>query len=253
MQSRATRANDSRKFPPSTDRRPIDYSPSVLPQAVLLDLDGTLVDSESFHAEAIARYMATRGVDLDERERAFVIGHAWQEIHRELRVAERLGDDLAALQAGAHAAKEHLRAEGIDIRVLDGSRELVATLVALEIPTVIVSGSSRREIAEALEVLGFADHLRFYMGAEDYPRGKPAPDGYLSAATRLTVDPARCLVFEDSEAGIASAINAGMRVVATAAANLPPGQPGHQDQHRAHRIIPQLVGVDRDFLCAIMR
>ncbi|NVB38902.1 HAD family phosphatase [Pseudenhygromyxa sp. WMMC2535] len=226
---------------------------SQLPQAVLLDLDGTLVDSESFHAEAIARYMATRGVTLDARERSFVIGHAWQEIHSELRVAERIGDDLPALQAGAHALKAELRAEGIDIQVLDGARELVETLAALDIPTVIVSGSSRREIAEALEVLGFAERLRFYMGAEDYPRGKPAPDGYLAAAARLGVEPARCLVFEDSEAGVASALAAGMRVVATAAANLPADHPGHQDQRRAHRVVAGLEGIDRAFLSGLMR
>ncbi|NJK32752.1 MAG: hypothetical protein HC927_10270, partial [Deltaproteobacteria bacterium] len=77
----------------------------MLPHAVLLDLDGTLVDSESFHAEAIARYMATRGIELTPHERAFVIGHAWQEIHAELRVLERLGEDLAALQRGADQAK----------------------------------------------------------------------------------------------------------------------------------------------------
>lgn len=220
----------------------------MLPDAVLLDLDGTLVDSESFHAEAIARFMASRGVELDARERSFVIGHAWQEIYAELRVAERLDLDLRALQAGAHEAKVGMRAEGLDLRVLDGARELVATLVALEIPRVIVSGSSRAEIVEALDVLGFGDDIPWYMGAEDYPRGKPAPDGYLAAARKLGVEAARCLVFEDSEAGIGSGINAGMRVVATAAANAEPGAPGHQDQSAAHVRVPSLIGVDREFL-----
>jgi len=225
----------------------------VLPAAVLLDLDGTLVDSESVHAEAIARYMQTRGVELDERERTFVIGHAWQEIYAELRVAERLGDDLAALQAGTVAARALLREEGIALRVLDGAVELVATLTTLEIPTAIVSGSCRAEIAEALELLGIEEHLRMYLGAEDYPRGKPAPDGYLAAAEQLAVMPARCLVFEDSEAGIDSGLAAGMRVVATAAANRPHGAAGYQDQRRAHRVVPGLHGIDREFLQTVMR
>jgi beta-phosphoglucomutase-like phosphatase (HAD superfamily) len=59
----------------------------MLPAAVLLDMDGTLVDSEAVYAEAIARYMASRGVELDEHERSFVIGHARQDIYTELRVA----------------------------------------------------------------------------------------------------------------------------------------------------------------------
>ncbi len=225
---------------------------AVLPAAVLLDLDGTLVDSESVHAEAIARYMFSRGVELDERERAFVIGHAWQEIYAELRVAERLGDDLAAMQAGTDRARAELREEGITLRVLDGAVELVTTLVELDVPTAIVSGSSRAEIADALELLGIEAQLRMYLGAEDYPRGKPAPDGYLAAATRLAVGPERCLVFEDSEAGIASALAAGMRVVATSAANRPFGAAGHQDQRRAHRVVGSLAGIDDRFLREVM-
>jgi beta-phosphoglucomutase-like phosphatase (HAD superfamily) len=228
------------------------YSPAVLPAAVLLDLDGTLVDSESVHAEAIARFMMARGVELDDRERAFVIGHAWQEIYAELRVGERVGVDLRTLQTETERARRGMREEGIHFRVLDGARELVATLVTLEIPTAIVSGSCRAEIAEALELLGFGHHLRMYLGAEDYPRGKPAPDGYLSAADRLAVAPSQCLVFEDSEAGIASALAAGMRVVATSAANRPAGSSGHQDQRRAHRLVPHLLGIDRSFLCSMM-
>lgn len=219
---------------------------------MLLDLDGTLVDSESVHAEAIARYMLTRGVELDERERSFVIGHAWQEIYAELRVQERIGDDLAALQAGTVTARALLHEQGIALRVLEGAVELVTTLATLEIPTAIVSGSCRAEIAEALELLGIESHLRMYMGAEDYPRGKPAPDGYLAAARQLEVAPAGCLVFEDSEAGIDSGLTAGMRVVATSAANRPHGAAGHQDQRRAHRVVPGLVGIDREFLSSMM-
>jgi beta-phosphoglucomutase-like phosphatase (HAD superfamily) len=230
----------------------VGYPSVVLPHAVLLDLDGTLIDSESFHAESIARYMAGRGVTLDERERAFVIGHAWREIHAELRVLERLGDDLAALQAGSGHAKIGMRAEGFGLRVLEGARELVELLSELTIPTAIVSGSSRAEIAEALDELGFAARMHFWLGAEDYPRGKPAPDGYLHAATRLAVAPARTLVIEDSHAGIASGLAAGMRVIATAAANPPQGTAGYQDQSGAHLKLPDLRGIDHELLRRVM-
>jgi beta-phosphoglucomutase-like phosphatase (HAD superfamily) len=225
----------------------------MLPAAVLLDMDGTLVDSESVYAEAIARYMASRGVELDERERSFVIGHAWQDIYTELRVAERISVDIVTMQTGAIAMREQMRAEGIDLTVLDGARELVATLTGLEIPIAVVSGSCRAELGEAIPLLGIGPQLRMYLGAEDYPRGKPAPDGYLAAAKQLEVAPRECMVFEDSEAGIGSGLAAGMRVVATAAANRRPGDPGHQDQTRAHRIVKDLVGIDADFLRAVMR
>ncbi|KIG14927.1 putative hydrolase [Enhygromyxa salina] len=224
----------------------------MLPAAVLLDMDGTLVDSESVYAEAIARYMASRGVELDSRERSFVIGHAWQDIYTELRVAERVGVDLVTMQTGSIAMRGQMRAEGIELTVLDGARELVETLAELDVPTAVVSGSCRAELAEAIELLRIGPRLRMYLGSEDYPRGKPAPDGYLAAADQLEVAPARCLVFEDSWAGIGSGLAAGMRVVATAAANRPPGDPGHQDQNGAHRIVQSLAGIDADFLRAVM-
>jgi HAD superfamily hydrolase (TIGR01509 family) len=181
-----------------------------------------------------------------------VIGHAWQEIFAELRVAERVGLDLPGMQAETERARRRMRDEGIHFRVLDGARELVTTLVELEIPTAIVSGSCRAEIAEALELLGFGHHLRMYLGAEDYPRGKPAPDGYMAAAEQLAIAPSRCLVFEDSEAGITSALAAGMRVVATAAANRAPGSAGYQDQRRAQCVVPTLAGIDHAFLIRMM-
>ena len=102
------------------------------------------------------------------------------------------------------------------------------------------------------EHLGIADHLTFYMGCEDYPRGKPAPDGFLAAASRLGVPAARSLVVEDSEAGIAAGLAAGMRVLATSSCNPAPGSPGHQDQRRAHRVVSSLAGLSADDLRALM-
>ncbi len=225
----------------------------MLPDAILFDLDGTFVDSEAFHAEGIARFMAERGHPISDAHKRFVIGHAWQEIYEVLEIGKKTGLSLAELQAGAIEAKEALTAAGAgDIELLAGGAEFVERAHAAGIPMTIVSGSSRAEIAYALERLGFESRLRFYLGAEDYPRGKPAPDGFLMAAERLGVAPERCMVFEDSEAGIASGLAAGMCVVATAAANPPPGDPGHQDQSGAHARIEGLEGLEVDQLRAWM-
>lgn len=224
----------------------------LLPAALILDLDGTLIDAEPLHAEGLARFLAGHGLTLSESERAFVIGHAWQEIHDHVRAQERLGIDLESLKTGTIDAKEQMFADGIVIPVLAGARELVALARRHGVPTVIVSGSSRREIEHALGHLGFADELAFYLGCEDYARGKPAPDGFLAAAERLGVAPSRCLVVEDSAAGIDAALAAGMRVLATAACNPPVGTPGHQDQRRAHRIVDGLHGLEVADLSAIM-
>lgn len=226
----------------------------MLPDALLLDLDGTLIDSEGTHAESIAQYFEYRGIQLSHEERAFVIGHAWQEIYAFLRVEERLGVDLPKLQREAVRFKDELMAKGeLHMPVLPGARELVEQVHAVGVAIAIVSGSSRAEIEQVLPKLGIESRLRFFMGAEDYPKGKPAPDGYLQAADRLGVERSRCLVIEDSHAGITSGIVAGMRVVATRAANPPPGTPGHQDQSAAHRLVDGLEHVSLDLIREVMR
>lgn len=224
----------------------------MLPAALLLDLDGTLVDSEPFHAESIARFLHRRGMELTEDERAIVIGHAWQDIHAKLGVQARLGLDLDALRAGAIAEKPAMIAEGFGMTVLPGARELVALAQRLAIPVAIVSGSSRLEIEQALELLGFADALSFWIGAEDVVHGKPNPEGYLAAAARLGVPASGCVVFEDSSSGIAAGRAAGMKVVATTAAMPAPGHPGHHDAREAHRVLAGLEGLDEAFFRALM-
>jgi beta-phosphoglucomutase-like phosphatase (HAD superfamily) len=224
-----------------------------LPSALLLDLDGTLIDSEAMHAEGIIQFLRGLGYALDAAEtRVFVIGRAWQEIYAHLAVKERFGLDLPSLQRGAIAAKEAMFAAGAKMPVLPGAVELALLASSLGVPMAIVSGSCRAEIEHALVSLGIGPHLEFYLGAEDYAFGKPAPDGYLAAAARLKVAPRRCLVVEDSFAGIASGIAAGMRVLATAAANPPAGAPGHQDQRAAHRVVRGLEGLSAADLIAMM-
>ena len=77
----------------------------------------------------------------------------------------------------------------------------------------VVSGSPRESVLKTLEYLGIRDLFPVVVGAEDYPRGKPAPDPFLIAANLLNVPPSECLVFEDADLGIESAIAAGMKWV----------------------------------------
>ncbi len=77
----------------------------------------------------------------------------------------------------------------------------------------IVSGSPRASIEATLARLGLAHHFAAIVGAEDYTRGKPDPEPFLKAAALLGIEPGKCLVFEDADAGIASAEAAGMPYV----------------------------------------
>jgi HAD superfamily hydrolase (TIGR01509 family) len=223
------------------------------PRALLLDLDGTLIDSEMVHAAGLTRLCRDRGVELSQAEAMYVIGHGWREIYAELRLGERLGLDLEAVIQGTVAAKGTLFGEGLELPVLPGVRELLALAREHAIPVAIVTGSARCEFEQALPALGLRPgDLAASVCAEDVPRGKPSPDGYLRAAQLLAVSPAACLVIEDSEAGIAAGLAAGMRVVASGAGNRPVGAAGHQDQSRAAHHLTSLAGLRLADLEAMM-
>jgi HAD superfamily hydrolase (TIGR01509 family) len=81
------------------------------------------------------------------------------------------------------------------------------------IPFAVVSGSKTGSVVRSLTVLKLLDKFETIVGAEDYKNGKPAPDAFLLAATRLGVAPKDCLVFEDTKVGIQAATAAGMASV----------------------------------------
>ena len=81
------------------------------------------------------------------------------------------------------------------------------------IPLAVVSGSRRNSVVHSLTALGLLDKFDVLVCAEDYARGKPAPDCFLAAAAHLGVDPKDCLVFEDTDMGIEAATAAGMASV----------------------------------------
>ncbi|MFJ3583136.1 HAD-IA family hydrolase [Streptomyces sp. NPDC090127] len=181
------------------------------PQAVLLDMDGTLVDTEALWwrtAREVAEGIGHRLTDADTSE---VVGrcvadtavHLWR-----VSGTERPLDALVAeLDARFLAAVEE------ETTVLPGAGELLGTLRDLGIPTALVTASPRPVVESVLKLLG-AESFQVTVTADDTDRTKPHPEPYLAAARALGVDPAGCLAVEDSPAGIAAAEAAGCRVAA---------------------------------------
>jgi HAD superfamily hydrolase (TIGR01509 family) len=192
-------------------------TPTAFPAAFLFDLDGTLVDSERENVESVVLAARQYGVELSAEERAFVIGHSWNEIYtlvtqnHDWRIPMRELIDRAADERTALFAKSGFRA-------LPGAVATVRRLAA-RAKLAVVSGASRREVAEAIAGIGVADAFALVVAAEDYPRGKPAPDPYAQAMAALGVEPARALAIEDATPGILSARAAGVRVIAVRAGN----------------------------------
>ncbi|NJP94324.1 HAD family phosphatase [Nonomuraea sp. FMUSA5-5] len=168
------------------------------PAAVLLDMDGTLVDTEGSWWQAVA---SVAGRPLTAADAPFVHGRTIED------VAGYLGDPgLTPCLTGAFAQRVER-----DLTVVPGAPELLAGLAATGIPTALVSASPRSIVDLVLPRL---DHVfDLVLANEDTRRGKPWPDPYLEAARRLGAPPSRCVAIEDSPAGIAAARAAGCRVL----------------------------------------
>ena len=180
----------------------------------MFDLDGTLVDTEQLWLRAIVDWLADCGQNTTVEALApVVIGHSWIDIHAAIHNAFPSLPGTSSVDDAVKLRPYYERhAADPASQVIDGSVAFLKK-VARRVPCVIVSGSPHADVEEAARLCGVNHLLRFVLGCEDCGRGKPAPDGFLKAASMLDVDASECVVVEDSTAGVAAGRAAGMHVI----------------------------------------
>ncbi|MBN8631453.1 MAG: HAD family phosphatase [Rhodobacterales bacterium] len=175
--------------------------------AILFDLDGTLIDTESIALATGMAAFAAHGHDVDEAFMHALVGKDEPTAARIIRAA--LPDvDLQAVNL--HWRKGFN--DGVDsgLELKPGARDL---LPALSAPLAIVTSTGRDGAHRKLGLAGIAGAFTHVVTLDDVRAAKPDPEPYLLAASLFGVDPARCLVFEDSETGAEAAHRAGCVVV----------------------------------------
>jgi HAD superfamily hydrolase (TIGR01509 family) len=187
--------------------------------AVIFDLDGVLLDSE--HAwEGARREVAERsGGSWREDAQAHMMGMSTPEWTAWMR--ETLGVPLSPdeiFRAVTDRIESGYRRE---LPLLPGAREAVESLSG-HWPLAVASSSSRVLIDLFLALSGLGPRFGATVSSEEVARGKPAPDVFLEAASRLGVEPERSAVIEDSTNGIKAGAAAGMHVVAIPEPSFPP-------------------------------
>lgn len=209
---------------------------SLTARAFLWDLDGTLLETQDVWGAAMREYLSGFGFHLSPEEMLRIIfGRSWLDIYTNFvtRFPSLASIDADTMSAGIRPFYEKYR-NPPEHMLIPSSVACLKRLSAVA-PCVIVSGSSRSVLQEAVELMKAEEEVAFFLGVEDYARGKPFPDGYLAAAEKLGVPPADCLVFEDAPVGVLAAKRAGMRCVA-----LDNHGVGPEAFHNADLVLPDL-------------
>ncbi len=178
--------------------------------AVFFDLDGTLINSEAIGIEASLAVCAKLGIEQDRSFFESLIGQDDKTCLR-LLVERFPGIDFETHMA--MFADEVRRLETGHLPKMPGVDRLLADLGTLGVPMAVVTSSRGDRAAWKLKRADLAHHFQTVVSVDDVTRPKPAAEPYLLAARRLSVTPAQCLVFEDSDTGAASGKAAGMTVV----------------------------------------
>ncbi len=180
-------------------------------QAILFDLDGLLVDTETPGIKVAIQICKELGIELTLDEQKSFIGVTDEKFYLELFRKRTLNFDVGEILAKHFNVYEKLLKT--TLTPFQGAGELPEILKNFGFKIGLVSGSTRNQILiilNELEVIKFFDII---VSCEDITQSKPNPEGYLTAADKLQVSPANCLVLEDAETGVLAGKKAGMRVI----------------------------------------
>jgi HAD superfamily hydrolase (TIGR01509 family) len=177
----------------------------------VFDFDGTLVDSDELNCAAMCAALAAAGVQVDlawARAEPFI---SMQRLRSRLRTELSLGlavtDDQFVATASAYylAHRDQLTALATTLPLVHAARGCG--------PLAVASANYSQVVRAGLETTGLAGYFSVIVGRDDVSEAKPAPEAFLLAADRLGTPARRCMAFENTDAGVAAAMAAGMAVI----------------------------------------
>lgn len=184
----------------------------VLPDAVIFDNDGLLLDTESVWTRAEQDLFERRGLEFTPQHKHELVGTSAEIaggiLERRLGEPGRAAELIEELNDLVVVELEH----GVEAMV--GARELLHQLKQRGTPIGLVSNSPLIFVERSLEIVGFHDRFDVVLSAHEVAAPKPAPDPYLEACKRLAVEPGPAVIaLEDSPTGVAAARAAGLTVI----------------------------------------
>jgi HAD superfamily hydrolase (TIGR01509 family) len=189
-------------------RRDFDQGREAGFDALFLDFDGVLVDSEPIWWSAIDDVFQGRGCLAPGNHVERRPGYRVEEA-----IAHLIGNDELLVKSISEDVKRLAEARIVDEPLADGAVEVIHEVSAADVTLGVVSSSHLALVEKVLQAKSVRNHFSVLVGGDRVKKGKPAPDSYILAAEEAGVLPARCCAVEDSATGILAAAKAGVYVV----------------------------------------
>lgn len=180
--------------------------------AVLFDLDGSLVDSMWMWREIDIEYLNQFGIPMPEGLQTDIEGMSFTETAVYFKERFQIPDSIKQIKSDWNRMAWDKYTHQVPLK--NGAREFVEHCRRQGIKLGIATSNSRELVENVIHVLGLTDYFDSIVTGCDVVKGKPSPDIYLETAKKCGISPERCLVFEDIVPGIMAGKAAGMKVCA---------------------------------------
>ena len=182
-------------------------------KAVLFDMDGLMVDTESLATEAFIHSAKKQGYDMTKEETLMVLGFTTKSIYEFWENYFKNSD-----VSGKQLVDDHYKyIENVLFttgpKKMPYIEELLKYLKENNYKVAVASSFNMNHIINNMEKTGLKKYIDEFASGAEVKNGKPAPDVFLLAAERLGVEPKKCLVLEDSKAGVIAGSSAGAKVI----------------------------------------
>ncbi len=177
-------------------------------KAIIFDLDGVIIDSNPAIIEFWSSWALKEGFALtDQMIREWVFGR------RVTATIEGLFTDLSDTRKKEIEQDGYLFDQSMQPEGIAGIRQFIQGLTDIQFTMGVATSSHHSRMLQMLERVGVADNFVHFVTAHDVSKGKPDPEPYLKMAEKINMPASQCLVFEDANSGVQSAIAAGMQVI----------------------------------------